>query len=217
AELEREFTALARLPVDENYGMTEIGMATINPPGGEIRLGSIGKLAPGYEMSLRDDAGAEVAVGVQGRLWMRSPANMIGYWDNPEATAATLVDGWIDTGDVMRVDGDGYLWFCGRKKQIIIHDGSNICPQEVEEAVAEHPAIGAVCVVGIHDLVHGENVRAYVTLQPGAPCPELAELIAFARARVGYKAPEEYVVLKEMPLTAAGKVDRVALHERTRQ
>lgn len=217
AELEREFTALARLPVDENYGMTEIGMATINPPGGEIRLGSIGKLAPGYEMSLRDDAGAEVAVGVQGRLWMRSPANMIGYWDNPEATAATLVDGWIDTGDVMRIDGDGYLWFCGRKKQIIIHDGSNICPQEVEEAVAEHPAIGAVCVVGIHDLVHGENVRAYVTLQPGAPCPELAELIAFARARVGYKAPEEYVVLKEMPLTAAGKVDRVALHERTRQ
>ena len=111
----------------------------------------------------------------------------------------------------MRVDEDGYLWFCGRKKQIIIHDGSNICPQEVEAAVAEHPAIEAVGVVGIHDLVHGENVRAYVTLKDGSVRPTSAELISFARERVGYKAPEEIVILAEMPLNATGKVDRVAL------
>ncbi len=211
AELEREFTAMAGFPIDEGYGMTEIGCATLNPPDGEDRLGSIGKLAPGYEMSIRDDAGDEVPVGAEGRLWIRSPANAVGYWENPTATAKTIVDGWLDTGDVMRVDDDGYLWFCGRKKQIIIHDGSNICPQEVEEAVAEHPAVEAVGVVGIHDLVHGENVRAYVTLKPGAPRPTSAELIHFARDRIGYKAPEEIVILDAMPLNATGKVDRVTL------
>jgi acyl-coenzyme A synthetase/AMP-(fatty) acid ligase len=212
-ELEREFTDLAGLPVDESYGMTEIGIATINPPSGENLVGSIGKLCPGYEMSLRDDSGAEVPFGTQGRLWIRSATNTIGYWANPKATAETIVDSWLDTGDVMRVDGDGYLWFCGRKKQIIINDGSHICPQEVEEAVAEHPAIEAVGVIGVHDLVHGENVRAYVTLKEGAQRPISAELIHFARERVGYKAPEEIVILAEMPLNATGKVDRVALKQ----
>ncbi len=211
AELEREFTDLAGLPVDESYGMSEIGLASVNPPSGENRLGSIGTLCPGYQMSLRDDSGFEVPVGAQGRLWIHSPANAIGYWSNREADAETIVDGWLDTGDVMRVDEDGYLWFCGRKKQIIIHDGSNICPQEVEEAVAEHPAIAAVGVIGVHDLVHGENVRAYVTLRDGSARPTSAELISFARERVGYKAPEEIVMLAEMPLNATGKVDRVAL------
>ena len=211
AELEREFTAIAGFPIDESYGMTEIGLATINPPAGENRLGSIGKLCPGYEMSLRDDSGAEVPVGTPGRLWIRSRANMVGYWENPEATAETIVDGWLDTGDLMKVDADGYLWFCGRKKQIIIHDGSNICPQEVEEALAEHPAIAEVGVIGIHDAVHGENVRAYVTLKAGSLPPNSTELIRFARDRVGYKAPEEIVFLPAMPLNATGKIDRVAL------
>lgn len=213
AELEREFTDVAGFPVDEGYGMTEIGAATLNPLGGENRLGSIGQLCPGYEMMIRDDVGAELAAETEGRLWIRSPANAIGYWNNPQETAETIVDGWLDTGDVMRVDADGYLWFCGRKKQIIIHDGSNICPQEVEEAVAQHPAIEACGVVGIHDLVHGENVRAYVALKPAAPRPTSAELIHFARQRVGYKAPEEIVILDQMPLNATGKVDRVTLKQ----
>ena len=211
AELEREFTDMAGFPVDESYGMTEFGLATINPPSGENRIGSIGTLCPGYEMSLRDDAGAEVPIGTQGRLWIRSPANAPGYWQNRKATTETIVDGWLDTGDVMRVDEDGYLWFCGRKKQIIIHDGSNICPQEVEEAVAEHPAVEVVGVIGVHDLVHGENVRAYVTLKEGAKRPTSSELIRFARERVGYKAPEEIVILDDMPLNATGKVDRTTL------
>jgi long-chain acyl-CoA synthetase len=211
AELEREFTALAGFPIDESYGMTEIGITSLNPPSGENRLGSIGKLCPGYELSLRDEAGAEVPVGAEGRMWIRAPMNMVGYWGNEAATAESIVDGWLDTGDVMRVDQEGYLWFCGRKKQIIIHDGSNICPQEVEEAVGEHPAVAEVGVIGIHDLVHGENVRAYVTLKPGTAPPASAELIQFARERVGYKAPEEIVVLPQMPLNATGKVDRVAL------
>ncbi len=212
-ELEREFTDLAGLPVDESYGMTEIGVATLNPPSGENRIGSIGRLCPGYQMSLRDDSGAEVPVGSQGRLWVRSPTNTVGYWGNREATEVTIVDDWLDTGDVMRIDDDGYLWFCGRKKQIIIHDGSNICPQEVEEAVAEHPSVEAAGVVGISDLVHGENVRAYVTIKPGAERPTSSELIGFARQRVGYKAPEEIVIYDTMPLNVTGKVDRMMLKQ----
>jgi acyl-CoA synthetase (AMP-forming)/AMP-acid ligase II len=136
---------------------------------------------------------------------------MVGYWNRPDATAETIKDGWLDTGDIMKADDDGYLWFCGRKKQIIVHDGSNICPQEVEDALLEHDAVAEAGVVGIHDLVHGENVRAYITLKQGTKAPTSQELIRFARARVGYKAPEEIVVLDEMPLNATGKVDRVSL------
>lgn len=213
AELELEFTKLVGWPIDESYGMTEIGIASLNPPNGENRLGSIGQLSPGYELSIRDDAGVEVGVGEQGRLWIRSDATTTGYWGNSKATAETIVDGWVDTGDVMRIDSDGYLWFCGRKKQVIIHDGSNICPQEVEEAIGGHPAVETSGVIGIHDLAHGENVRAYVTFRDGVPRPTSAELIAFARRYVGYKAPEEIVVLEEMPLNATGKVDRVRLKQ----
>ena len=211
AQLEREFSAIAGFLVDEGYGMTEIGGATMTPPGEEIRIGSIGKPCPGYELSIRDEAGQEVSLGTLGQLWVRSPTNMIGYWENPAATSETIADGWLDTGDLMRADEDAYFWFGGRKKQIIVHDGSNICPQEVEEAVCDHPAVESVGVVGIHDLVHGENVRAYVTLKAGAERPSSAELIQFARERVGYKSPEEIAFLAQMPLNATGKVDRVAL------
>jgi long-chain acyl-CoA synthetase len=136
---------------------------------------------------------------------------MVGYWGNPTATTETIVDGWLDTGDMMTADQESYLWFCGRQKQIIIHDGSNICPQEVEEALTEHPSIAEAGVIGIHDLVHGENVRAYVTLKEGVPQPSSTDLTRFARDRIGYKAPEEIVFLAEMPLNATGKVDRVRL------
>src|SRR5262249_20383514 len=95
--------------------------------------------------------------------------------------------------------------------QIIVHDGSNIAPQEVEDALLEHPSVASAGVVGVINLLHGENVRAYVTLNPGVPRPTDQELIEFARARVGYKAPEEIVALDEMPLNPTGKVDRTAL------
>ena len=111
----------------------------------------------------------------------------------------------------MRADEDGYLYFRGRRKQIIVHDGSNITPQEIEGALLEHPSVESAGVIGIHDLVHGENVRAYITLREGSERPSDLELIRFARARVGYKAPEEIVVLDEMPRTATGKVDRTGL------
>ncbi len=193
--------------------MTETGTASFSPPGKLNRPGSIGRLAPGFQASIRADDGREMPVGTAGRLWIKSPSNMIGYWNRADATEETIVDGWLDTGDLVAADEQGYLWFHGRKKQIIIHDGSNICPQEVEDSLLENPAVACAGVIGVHDLIHGENVRAYITLRPGVPSPSMPELIQFSRARVGYKAPDEIVVLPEMPLNAVGKVDRVALKQ----
>jgi long-chain acyl-CoA synthetase len=210
-ELEREFTDLAGFAIEELYGMTETGTSTANPRYGTNKLGSIGKLCPSYEASIRDDAGNEVPIDAPGKLWIRSPANTIGYWNRADATAETIVDGWLDTGDIVSIDADGYLWFRGRKKQIIIHDGSNISPQEVEESLLEHPAVEAAGVIGIHDLMHGENVRAYITIKPGVARPTAAELMRFSRERIGYKSPSEIVFLDEMPINPTGKVDRVAL------
>lgn len=213
AELEREFTGLTGFAIEELYGMTETGTSIVNSSPEGNRIGSIGRPAPGFEASIRGEDGAEVPPGSPGRLWIRSACNMIGYWNRPDATVETIVDGWLDTGDLVAVDEQGYFWFRGRKKQIIIHDGSNICPQEVEEALLEHPAVASAGVVGIHDLIHGETVRAYVVYRQEVEQPTGAELMAFARGLVGYKAPEEIVVLDEMPTNAVGKVDRVALKQ----
>jgi acyl-coenzyme A synthetase/AMP-(fatty) acid ligase len=210
-ELEHEFIDLAGMAIEELYGMTETGTSAINPTASRNRIGSIGQLAPGYEASIRDEEGTEVPVGTPGRLWIRSAGNMIGYWNRADATAETIVDGWLDTGDLVAADEQVYLWFRGRKKQIIVHDGSNICPQEVEDSLLEHTAVASAGVVGIHDLIHGETVRAYVVLRPEVARPTIPELIAFSRARVGYKAPEEIILLDEMPTNAVGKVDRPAL------
>jgi len=213
AELEREFAALSGFVIDEAYGLTEAGLVTVSPPSGQIKVSSVGQVVPAVALSIRNDDGQELPVGSEGRLWINTPAATAGYWDDPGATEAAFSNGWLDSGDVMRADDEGYFFFCGRKKQIIVHDGSNICPQEVEGALLEHPGVASAGVIGIHDLVHGENVRAYITLTEGTARPASQELIQFARARVGYKAPEEIVVLDHMPLTATGKLDRTHLKQ----
>jgi long-chain acyl-CoA synthetase len=146
-----------------------------------------------------------------GRIWIDTPSRMSGYWEAPEATAEVVVDGWLDSGDLARADADGYLWFFGRKKQVIVHDGSNISPYEVEGALVDHPAVALAGAVGVHDTLHGENVRAYVTLAEGAAKPSAADLIVHCRERIGYKAPEAVVFLGRMPLNPTGKIDRGGL------
>jgi len=210
-ELLTEFAELAGFPIDEGYGMTEVGLATLNPPAGVMKRGSIGQATPGFSIEVRNDDDELVGPGQVGRIWIKTGSLMTGYWNDHEATRQVVRDGWIDSGDLAHADEDGYLWFFGRKKQVIVHDGSNISPMEVESALDEHPAVALAGVVGIHDEVHGENVRAYVTLREGQSRPSSAELINFCRERVGYKAPEEIVFLDEMPLNPTGKIDRVGL------
>jgi long-chain acyl-CoA synthetase len=210
-ELLTEFAATAGFPIVEGYGMTEVGLATMNPPSGEIRQGSIGRPIHGFTIALRDEHGAPIEGGDVGRIWIRTRTRMLGYWEAPSATEEAVIGDWLDSGDLARADADGYLWFFGRKKQVIVHDGSNISPYEVEGALVEHPAVSLAGAVGVHDEVHGENVRAYVTLRNDVEPPSRADLIVFCRERIGYKAPDEIVFLDEMPLNPTGKIDRVGL------
>src|SRR5262249_61930431 len=139
------------------------------------------------------ESGDPTEPGGVGRIWIRAPSRMLGYWGAPDATEKVVIDGWLDSGDLARADEEGYLWFFGRKKQVIVHDGSNISPYEVEGALLEHPALSLAGAIGVRDAVHGENVRAYVTLRDEFDRPSRADLIVFCRDRIGYKAPEEIV------------------------
>jgi long-chain acyl-CoA synthetase len=211
AELEKEFITLTGKTVSEGYGMTEFGLAALNPPGRIDKLGSIGLPSPGFVFSIRNDQRNELPKDKEGRLWVKTPTQSIGYWNDEKASAEVMCDVWFDTGDVLKIDKDGYMWFCGRQKQIIVHDGSNISPQEVEDALLEHPAVELAGVVGVIDESHGEHVRAYVEIKAKIKNPKAGELIQFAKQRVGYKAPEEIIFIDKMPLNPTGKVDRVAL------
>ena len=137
------------------------------------------------------------------------------YWDNPEATATTLRDGWLHTGDLGRLDADGFLWFMGRSKELIVRAGSNIVPQEVEEILYQHPAVHLACVVGLPDPHLGERVEAYVSLVAGYdPAPTGDDLRAFVGDRIAaYKVPDHVLVLATMPRNHTGKVDRHALEQ----
>jgi len=202
AEAIQEF--LRRVPgveIREGYGLTETSaLVSTNRPGG-IKYGTVGVPVPGTEVRI-----------VDGEVCVRSELVMKGYWNAPELTAETIRDGWLYTGDMGRLDEDGYLTILDRKKDLIIRGGFNVFPRDIEEALLEHPAITTACVLGRPDEVHGEEVVAFVTLTE-----EIAadELVAFGRQRLGgYKYPREIHVLDTLPLTPIGKLDRKALRER---
>ncbi len=209
--LQERFQSLFGLPLREGYGMTETLPVIFNVR--SIRAGSIGHAVDGVEVRIVGLDGADVREGEIGEIIVRSPASFIGYWKNPQATADTLIDGWLYTGDLARRDAEGYFWFEGRKKQIIIRGGSNISPQEVEGALYEHPAVLEAGVIGWPDPVYGEIVVAFVALREGmhAPAEELRE---FARERLSdYKVPERVMFLPELPKGITGKVQRRALKD----
>jgi long-chain acyl-CoA synthetase len=165
------------------------------------------------DIRVADATGDVVADGQVGELQVQSPANCVGYWDDPRATAAAFDHGWLRTGDLVRRDADGFFWFEGRAKQIIIRGGSNISPQEVEEALYHHPAVLEAGVIGMPDPVHGEKVIAYVALREGLTASE-QELRDLVRSRIAdYKTPERILFLPTLPKGLTGKVQRRALKE----
>jgi long-chain acyl-CoA synthetase len=213
-DLHVRFNKLTGRDVTELYGMTEVLSCITNPPFGAKKRGSIGKPAVDTRGKLVDITGGDVPTGAIGELLVHSPAMMVGYWNDPAATAETVRDGWMHTGDLARRDEDGYYWFVSRKKEIIIRGGSNISPLEVEEALDEHPAVHLSCVLGWPDKHFGQIVVAYVEPRPDAPAaPTVDELRSFVAARLAaYKVPERIIIMKRMPLNATGKVDRKKLH-----
>ena len=210
-EIERRVPGLE---VREGYGCTESGAVISSTPAGRRKLGSVGPPLPGYEVRILDDDDREVAVGERGEICCRAPGVMLGYWKAPETTADTLRGGWLHTGDIGRLDEDGYLWVVDRKKDLIIRGGFNVFPRDVEETLVEHPAVAMAGVVGRPDPLHGEEVVAFVSLRPGSSA-DGEELVGFARSRLSaYKYPREVHVLDDLPLTPVGKVDRKALRQR---
>lgn len=209
--LQRAFQAEFE-PICESYGATEVAPACWNRPS-HVRVGSLG--TPGEEVVIRllDSRKRDVEPGGLGEICVQAKHLMTGYWQDPDATAAALQDGWFHTGDLARCDADGYYWFAGRKKEIIIRGGSNISPQEVEAVLYEHPAVAEAAVVGRPDAVWGEVVVGHIVLRQGHMLNE-PDLIAFARERIAdYKTPEAIVFHSELPKGATGKIQRRALRE----
>lgn len=210
--LQHRFQTVFGIPLQEGYGLTESLVVSLNPIEA-LRPGSIGKPYAGVDLRVLDVGGREVAAGETGELLVRSPATCIGYWNDPAATRVAQEDGWLRTGDLVSRDGDGYYWFRGRAKEIIIRAGSNISPQEVEEVLYHHPAVQEVGVVGQPGPVYGETVVAFIALREGASA-EAEELAAFARRSLAdYKTPGRFVFLPVLPKGLTGKVHRRALKE----
>jgi long-chain acyl-CoA synthetase len=211
---QERFQSLFAIPAREGYGMTEIGPAIANPADA-IRSGSLGKAIPGVEIRVVDAEGEDVSDDQIGELAVRSPARCAGYWADAAATREAVRDGWMYTGDLGRRDADGYLWFEGRKKEIIIRDGVNISPQEVEEAIYTHPAVLEVAVIGMPDPVgvHGERLLAFVSLKDGLVVEE-QELRDHTRQQLAdFKVPERFVFRRDLPKGITGKIQRRALKE----
>jgi long-chain acyl-CoA synthetase len=216
---ERILKALPQVGIHSYFAMTECGALSNLPPAEQLsRPGSIGRLVPGIEARFVDAEGRDVPAGEPGELWMRTgqPGRNItlrAYWNRPQETAESLRDGWFATGDVGRVDADGYLYIVDRKKDMVLSGGYNIYSKEVEAAIATHAAVQDVAVIGVPDETYGEAVAACVELKPGAKATP-AELIEHCRSRIaGYKKPKHVRFVAELPRNSTGKVQKFRLRE----
>lgn len=209
-KLQERFAAIFGVPLHEGIGMSETYPIAFNPKGA-IRPGSLGLASPGAEVRIVDGDDRPLEDGETGEIVVRSAASCVGYWNDQAATNALLRGGWLHSGDLATRDRDGYFWFKGRKKEIIVHQGSNVSPQEVEEVLYQHPAVFEAGVIGSPDPICGERIMAFVTLR-NCVKPREQELREFARASLAdYKVPERIFFIPEMPKGTTGKVHRPSL------
>jgi long-chain acyl-CoA synthetase len=195
----------------EGYGLTESSAGLTANRLETNRPGSVGRAIPGVEVAILDLDGKPVPTGTEGEICARGPGIMKGYWKDEEQTAQTLRDGWLHTGDVGRMDEDGFLYIVDRMKDLIIRGGFNVYPRDVEDALLEHPDVTQAAVVGRPDDESGEEVVAVVAVRPGSTITG-EEIVAWASQRLAkYKYPREVRVLDAVPLTSVGKTDRKAV------
>ena len=206
-EVMRGFEEAFGCKILEGYGLSETSpVASFNHPDRERKPGSIGTPLAGVEFRLVDDDGNDVGPGEIGEILIKGHNVMKGYWERPEATAESIKDGWFATGDMAKVDDDGYYFIVDRKKELIIRGGYNVYPREVEEVLYEHPAVREAAVVGIPHDEWGEEVGAAVGLKDGESVTE-EELIAFVKEQVaGYKYPRGIWFVDELPKGPTGKI-----------
>ena len=214
----KQASARFRCEFIQIYGLTEIcGAGTFLPSPdhdpGKGKLRSCGVAFPGVELKIVAADGEEVPRGQVGEVVVRSPVVMKGYWNKPDATAASIRDGWMRTGDAAYMDEDGYVFIYDRVKDMIVTGGENVYPAEVENALFGHPSIADAAVIGVPDETWGEAVKAIVVLKPGAP-PDAADIIAWARARIAnFKAPKSVDFVDAIPRNLSGKILRRELRE----
>ncbi|HRE61622.1 MAG TPA: long-chain-fatty-acid--CoA ligase [Micropepsaceae bacterium] len=198
------------------YGLTEtVGAGTMLAPPDHVghRLRSCGKPYPGFDIRVVDENGKDVKTGSVGEIIMRSPTIMKGYWNKPEATAKSIVNGWFHTGDAGFFDEDGFLFIYDRVKDMIVSGGENIYPAEVENALMAHPAIADAAVIGVPDEKWGEAVKGVVVLKKDAKA-DPAEIINFCRSKIaGYKCPKSIDFIAALPRNPSGKILRRELRE----
>ena len=202
--------------VNNNYGMTEAGSVYCITPKGEARRrpGSVGRPVPPAEVRIVDAAGDELPVGQVGEVRLKIPGRTREYFGDPEATAETWVDGWLVTGDLGKVDEDGYLYIVGRSKDVIIRGGNNIHATDVEHVILSHDDVLEAAVVGAPHAVLGEDVVAFVVLRPGASSDADA-LRDYCLTRLAdYKVPRQWHIVDELPRNATGKVVKPELRRR---
>lgn len=215
-----DFEAMTGGTIVEGFGLTETSPVThCNPLSGKRKVGSIGIPVPDTDAKIVDiDTGTkDLGVGEEGELLLKGPQVMPGYWNRPDETAIALDDGWLHTGDLARMDEDGYFWICGRKKDMIITSGYNIFPDEIDRILASHAKVLEAATIGIPDAKRGESVKSFIVLKPGEVSSE-DEIREFCKGQLAaYKVPRAIEFRADLPKSAVQKILRRELVEEERR
>jgi long-chain acyl-CoA synthetase len=208
----KDFEAKHGIPLIEGYGLSEASpVVAKNPIHGVHKPGSIGRPIPHVEVSVQDDSGEMLGVGGIGEICVRGGNVMLGYWNNPEETAKAFRNGWLLTGDIGCRDADGYYYITDRKKDMLLVNGNNVYPREIEEIIYQFPGIKETAVIGVPDARKGEQPVAFVVEAEGQTVEEKA-LLQFVRGKLAdYKVPKQVVFVPALPRNAAGKILKTSL------
>ncbi len=212
----RDFETKFGIPLLEGYGLSEASpVVAKNPIHGVRKPGSIGRPIPNVEMSVQDDAGKMLGVGEVGELCVRGGNVMLGYWHQPEETAKAFRNNWLLTGDIGYRDADGYYYITDRKKDMLLVNGMNVYPREIEDILHQHPGVKEAAVVGVPDVRKGEQPVAFVVAAEGQK-PDEKALLQHVRSKLAdYKVPKKVVFVSVLPRNAMGKVLKTALRQLT--
>jgi long-chain acyl-CoA synthetase len=213
-EVIRDFEAKTGSQICEGYGLSETSpVVTTNPYGGKTKVGSIGLPVSDTDIKIVDlaDGTKEMPVGEAGEVLVKGPQVTGGYYKMPEETANAIKDGWLYTGDIGKMDEEGYFFIVDRKKDMVIAGGYNIYPREIDEVLFEHPKVLEACAVGIPDPYRGETIKAFVVLKPGETLTE-EEVIKYCGEKLAkYKVPKKVEFMASLPKSGVGKVLRKEL------
>jgi long-chain acyl-CoA synthetase len=214
AETLKEFTARFPFPLLEGYGLSEASpVVSFTPIGGPWKAGSIGVPILGVEVTIQNEAGEMLPAGKIGELCVRGSNVMLGYWNQPAATTQAMRCGWLLTGDIGYADPDGYYYITDRKKDMLLVNGINVYPREIEEVLYQFPGVREAAIIGIPDARKGEQPLAFVAGHEGAQLEE-KELLEFLRQRLAdYKLPRTVVFMPALPHSPTGKILKTELRK----